>query len=153
LAALASLVFAAPAPDQQDGVFIDPDSPSAKEYAIPLESERRQADPGREPEAGIVQGERSSPIFGAGIERDRQAEGGTSSSDTRGSSEGDVGNDRRNGARSGEPEDDESDVLQAATSNPGPPDGGIGVLLTIGGVAIGVLLLGGLGGVLLRRRS
>jgi len=49
--------------------------------------------------------------------------------------------------------DGDAEVLQAATSNPGPPDGGIGVPLTIGGVAVAVLLLGGLTGLLLRRRA
>ena len=49
-------------------VVIDPDSPSAKEYAIPLENERRQADPETAPQDGVTQGERSSPLFGSGIE-------------------------------------------------------------------------------------
>ena len=43
--------IAAPAGAQEPGVFIDPGSPSAKEYAIPLESERRQADPAQGAEA------------------------------------------------------------------------------------------------------
>jgi hypothetical protein len=49
------------------------------------------------------------------------------------------------------PADDE--VVRAAASNPGAPDGGTKVPLTIGGVAIGVLLVGGLIGLLLRRRA
>ena len=31
---------------QSDGVFVDPDSPTGKQYQLPLESARRQADPG-----------------------------------------------------------------------------------------------------------
>ena len=68
LTLLALLALAAPVRAQEeDGVFIDPDSPSGKEYQLPLETERRQADPSREPSNGIVQGARNSPIFGAGI--------------------------------------------------------------------------------------
>jgi hypothetical protein len=146
MAALASLLLAAPAFAQEDGVFIDPDSPSAKEYRLPLESERRQADPGQEPAAaGIVQGERSAPILGAGIEG-----GGTGAK--RGS------RSKEKAARSSKPQKaapdgDDAEILQAATSNPGPPAGGIGVALIIGGVAVGVLLRGGLAGLLLRRRA
>jgi hypothetical protein len=164
LSALASLAFAAPALAQDDGVYIDPDSPSAKEYSIPLESERRQADPGHDPQAGTVQGERSSPIFGAGIVSGRAAAGATTAraggAETpraERSAADDDKNGRGTGARSRQSKQiargSDAEVLQAATSNPGPPAGGLGVPLTIGGVAIGVLLLGGLVGLLLRRRA
>ena len=148
IAALASLLVAAPASAQEDGVFLDPDSPSAKEYQLPLESERRQADPEQEPSAGIVQGERSSPIFGTGIvggdESERARSGSQSNKD-----------DAPASSRSGEPQPDQRDaeIVEAATSNPGPPAGGVGVALIIGGVAVGVLLLGGVAGLLLRRRA
>ena len=141
--------LAAPARGQEDGVFIDPDSPSAKEYRLPLESERRQADPGQEPSADIVQGARSSPIFGAGIVSDSGGESERAKSN--------AGSTKNDAARSGEPQAAEPDaedaeIVRAATSNPGPPAGGVGVALTIGGVAVGVLLAGGLAGLLLRRR-
>src|SRR4029078_6878430 len=64
---LAGLTFAlgtAPAVAQEPVVFIDPGSPSAKEYALPFESERRQADPGTPQGAAIPQGQRVSPAFG-----------------------------------------------------------------------------------------
>jgi hypothetical protein len=157
LTVLASLMLAPPAEAQDEGVFIDPDSPSAKEYKLPLESERRQADPGQEPGAGIVQGSRSSPIFGAGIVNDDEgeAESGSARRSSRSMDRGDraeQGSDRA-GSRRAERDDRDAEVLQAATSNPGPPDGGIGMPLTIGGLAVGVLILGGLTGLLLRRRA
>jgi hypothetical protein len=161
LAVLAALTFAAPAAAQEEGVFIDPGSPSAKEYDIPLEAERRQADPGRDPGAGIQQGSRSSPIFGEGIVGDGDAAGATSSSapssaakdrDRDAAEERDTAKEpAQKSAPQKSPEDDE--VVRSATSNPGAPDGGTGVPLTIGGVAIGVLLVGGLIGLLLRRRA
>jgi len=151
LALLALLALAAPVRAQEeDGVYIDPDSPSGKEYQLPLESERRQADPSREPSDGIVQGARNSPIFGAGI---------VSRDDGEVAKNGSRRRTARSAASGGEAEprdaerDGDAEVLQAATSNPGPPDGGIGVSLTIGGVAVAVLLLGGLTGLLLRRRA
>lgn len=45
----------APAQAQRDGIFIDPDGPTAREYEIPLEAERRRVE-------GIVRG-------GAGVRR------------------------------------------------------------------------------------
>ena len=159
LAVLAALALATPAMAQEDGVFIDPDSPTAKEYAIPLESERRQADPSQEPSGGIVQGERTSPLFGVGIvsARQRRAVDGSRRAHTAGSS-GDgarkrSGNKPPVGKGAAPKRDGDEAVIQAATSNPGPPAGGAGVPLTIGGVAIGVLLLGGLVGLSLRRRA
>lgn len=155
VAVVAALILAAPAGAQEDGVYIDPDSPSAKEYELPFESERRQADPGQNPSDGIVQGSRTSPLFGAGIvsgdgdEEDGGATKGTSRSEKRG--DGAAGGSSSSKPRMAEGDDDE--VLQAATSNPGAPDGGVGVPLTIGGLAVGVLVLGGLAGLLLRRRA
>ncbi len=84
VAVLASLALAAPAAAQEEGVFIDPGSPSAKEYQIPLESERRQADPEQDPSAEIVQGARSSPLFGAGIVRGDGGNGATGGDDPSG---------------------------------------------------------------------
>jgi hypothetical protein len=146
LTAFATLTLAAPAPAQEEGVFIDPDSPSAKEYRIPLESERRQADPSQEPSSEIVQGARSSPIFGAGI----VAKG--AGSDRNRAQESGAATDGAEPSSAGKPAEADAAILKAATSNPGPPAGGVGMPLTVGGVAAGVLLLGGLAGLLLRRR-
>src|SRR3712207_6668800 len=73
LAAMASVIAMLLAPAgalaQDDGVFIDPDSPSAKEYEIPTESARREAS-GRK--GKVKSGARDAPLFGEGIE-DRSA--------------------------------------------------------------------------------
>jgi hypothetical protein len=79
--ALAALLLAAtgtpPAGAQESGVFVDPDSPAGKEYAIPLEEARRQAAGGSRANPGSGQ-----PLFGEGIER---ADGSASASDGAGS--------------------------------------------------------------------
>ena len=148
MAVLASLLLAAPASAQEDGVFIDPDSPSAKEYSLPLESERRQADPEQEPSAGIVQGERSSPIFGTGIVRGDESERARSGSrstqdDGPDSSRGGRAAAGRARCRDRRGRDIESRAARRRHRR----------ALIIGGVAVGVLLLGGLAGLLLRRRA
>jgi hypothetical protein len=155
------LLLPAVAPAQ---VFVDPDSPTAKEYAIPLESERRQADPDVAPGEGVVQGERSSPLFGVGIEpgsgspsaRESQSDasggGGTASGEEGGG--GAAGSGRGTAAGASDPASSEPpDVVQAASANPGAPDGGIGTPLLIAGVAVAVLAVGGAAGFLLRRRA
>jgi hypothetical protein len=145
VAALSSFVFAQAAFGQEDGVFVDPDSPSAKQYSIPLERERREADPSQEPGAGVQQGARTSPLFGAGIEGVERAAPPRSSE-----------RKPRSTKRSGKPSEpqasDDRKILQAATSHPGAPGGGFEGALAIGSVAIAVLLVGGAAGVLLRRR-
>lgn len=153
VAVVAALMLTAPAGAQEDGVFIDPDSPSAKEYDLPFESERRQADPGQNPSDGIVQGERDSPLFGAGIGSGDEEEGGTTKSRSEERGDGAGGGSSSSKQLEVARDDDDDAVLRAATSNPGAPDGGIGVPLTIGGLAVGVLMLGGVAGLLLRRRA
>jgi hypothetical protein len=146
-AALVSLVAAAGASAQDPGVFIDPGAPSAKEYALPFESERRQADPEQGPGAQIVPGARTSPTFGEGI---------TSGNAPRSASSGgsrDTGERKDDAASEPRASDGEADVVRAAASNPGAPDGGTGVTLAIAGIAVGVLLAGGLAGLLWRRRA
>jgi hypothetical protein len=159
-AALALLMLvAASAPAQ---VFIDPDSPSAKEYAIPLERERRQADPDVAPGGGVVQGDRSSPLFGAGIEPGEASSGGSDSAAQSPSGAGRGGAEPNGAARSGSgavggardaTAGDPPDAVRAAAANPGAPDGGIGTPLLIAGIAAAVLAIGGAAGFLLRRRD
>jgi hypothetical protein len=165
LTILVSLATAAPALAQDEGITIDPDSPSAKEYAIPLERERRQADPAGEADARIEQGTRSSPLFGEGIESTEGGNGeGTAAtvggtagrgdeSGTSGSRGG--GGTERDRARSSRPpvRGTGAAAVLRATTNPGAPTGGVDTALIIGGVAAAVLALGGGAGLLLRRRS
>ena len=149
-AALVSLMTAAGARAQDPGVFIDPGAPSAKEYALPFESERRQADPEQGPSAQIVPGARTSPTFGEGITS------GDAPSSASSSSNGSRDSEERK-ETTGEPRqrtsDGEADDVRRAAANPGAPDGGTGVTLTIAGIALGVLLTGGLAGLLWRRRA
>jgi hypothetical protein len=154
MAAVVSLIFAAPAVAQEDGVFIDPGSPSGKEYAIPLEDERRLADPAQEPSAEIQQGSRSSPIFGTGIS-DGDAEGDASAGAPTSAGEDRDREPFADASRERDPHvsRDDDAVIRGATANPGAPSGGVEVPLTFGGVAVGVLLVGGLAGLLLRRRA
>jgi hypothetical protein len=160
LVALAATVLLAATGSARAQVTIDPDSPSAKEYAIPLENERRQADPGRAPGAGVTQGERSSPLFGEGIEPPDRSQGAAERD--AGAAERDGGARRSGGGSDTSGRDREGsakessrapDIVRAATANPGAPDGGLGTPAVIGGVALAVLLLGGLAGVLVRRRA
>ena len=151
--------LAAPAVAQEPGLVIDPESPSAKEYALPLENERRLADPGTAPDAGIQQGSRSSPAFGTGVSAAAAAGDGANADGGGGGSSG--GTAERGGdddaasvpgqAGSGDAED--KATVRAATANPGAPDGGAGTILMIGGVALAVLLVAGGAGVVLRRRA
>lgn len=151
LAALLSIVPAAPALAQQDeGVFIDPDSPTIKEYAIPLEAERRQADPSQPADEWVQRGSRTSPLFGTGIiTRD------AATAPARGSR---ADNRQRRAeatmAAGVEPQARGADHdARLATVSAGAPDGGAGALLGILGLAIGVVLVGGLLGLLLRRSA
>jgi hypothetical protein len=49
--------------------------------------------------------------------------------------------------------DSDAAVVRAATANPGAPDGGTDVTLTIAGIALSVLFVGGAAGFLWRRRA
>src|SRR5688500_10175816 len=66
LAALALGAGAAPAAAQQDEVFVDPDSPTGREYDIPLERARRDAVQGPGSAAQPYRS-RSAPLFGVGV--------------------------------------------------------------------------------------
>ena len=159
---LALLAIAAPAAAQDDGVVVDPDSPSGKEYAIPLENERRLADPGTEPGAPTQQGARTSPLFGAGISGSGTSGAGSGASGSS-AAHPDAPASKRSGGRArarsrsgpaaGAERPDTPAVVRAAAGNPGAPTGGIGTLLLIGAVGAGTLLVGGAAGLLLRRRA
>jgi|SRR5829696_7351368 len=67
---LVAAFAAPPAAAQEDGVFVDPDSPAGKEYAIPLDEARREA------AGGGGAGRAGQPLFGAGIERAGRSDSG-----------------------------------------------------------------------------
>ena len=128
---------------QEDGVHVDPDSPAGKEYALPLDSARRDAAGG-----GGSAAPSDQPLFGAGISRQGrgqaeergQGEGGgstgkTNPGDRGGSESGGMGGVDASGA-----------VAQAvAESGSGLSAGALTAL-----IALGVLVVGGAVGLSLR---
>ena len=149
------LVLLAPVPAaaQSDDVFIDPDSPTAKQYAIPLESARRQADPSGDgqlaPPGARPTGTGPAALFGEGIAAASRADKRSGSKDSRGQSKS--RGTASSGSATGSAGSD--NPVQAAVSNPGAPSGGIGSTLLIAAGGGLVLLIGGLAGFVLRRRS
>lgn len=152
----------------QDGVTIDRGSPAAKEYALPIEKARRDANDGGR-DRRTTPGEQSAPLFGRGISsRSTPASSSTPSGQARGAASGDAGagrkrppGGRRNAAtRSEKPTDIDSedrriDAAVTGVGGGGPGGGGAGgldgaLVLLLGGAA--VALIGGLGGLLARRR-
>jgi hypothetical protein len=147
LAASAALLgaYAAPAPAQ---VFVDPGSPSGKEYAIPLESARRNAaHEGDDKSTPVAQGERSAPLFGAGLgdeppaDRDGDRPSASGSEPQRQTRDGSGGRVER-----------ALQVTNPVGVGAAPPTGGLDASLTIGAVALSALLLGAVIGSIARRR-
>jgi hypothetical protein len=146
----------------QDGVFIDPGSPTAKEYEIPFESVRRGAEPGADPSASIQQGERNAAPFGEGITSTDRSEGpagqgssGEGSSSTGSSSDSNRGADRSERGQGGDGATEggsTAKIVEAAASNPGAPPASASSTLLYVGAGVLVLALGAGAGVLLRRR-
>jgi opacity protein-like surface antigen len=136
---------AAPA-SAQDGPVVDPDSPTGKEYALPLDSARKQASGKNDSASG---GNEATPLFGEGIES--AGEDATANSERK---------RKRSPSRSdgkGAPSVAASDPQEAAriiaTARPGAPgDGGLSPFVAAGG---GLLLvgIGASAGLALRRRS
>jgi len=149
----------------QDPARPDPDSPAGVEYQLPLDQARRDAAPdpggggggagGGPPGGGSAE---PTPLFGAGITPDRSQSGGEAIADA------DVG-ERPGDERSG----DRADRAAAGAGGPdarspgaGEPaksfsttaaaaDGGGSTALTLGGIALAVVVLGGALGLALRR--
>ena len=156
LLATAALAAPAAAQDPEPGLFIDPDSPSAKEYQLPLENERRQADPGTAPDAAVQQGQRTSPAFGVGVSE--ESAGGGAGNDGGGGGSGGAGGGSGGGDAGDAPgsvtgDAEEAETIRQATAQPGAPDDGLGGTLLAGGIAAVVLAVAGGAGLALRRRS
>lgn len=142
-----ALTFAAPAGARSGAVTVDPDSPSGKEYAIPLESARRAATKGTDDGPGSAsQGQRSAPLFGEGV-GGAPAGGGSKP----GSSHAQL--PQRTSRRSAAGAAGRDAVAGARPVRATVPAGGAGSVLTIGAVAVSVLLLGAVLGSIARRRS
>jgi len=154
----------------QDGVFVDPDSPSGKEYAIPLEEARRDAGAQGRPDR-VRPGERSAELFGAGVgdggsppQAGRETDAGSDrpaadgGAGSRSVGEGVAGSPASSSApRRSSPAPDGSRAGESPAPAVQPsPAGDVGAsdgdLFVVGGVGIGVLALGALIGVVGRRR-
>jgi hypothetical protein len=157
LLAAALLLMAATLPGaamaQQDGVFVDPDSPTGKEYALPAEDARRQADPGsKHGSGGREHGSRPTALFGVGV--GDGGGGGDKPSGGHGGGSPSGGHDRTpvaarpDGGITARTER----ALRAATTHPGPPGGSGGMLAVILGTGAAAVLAGVAGGILIRRR-
>ena len=143
---------AANAAAQGQGVTVDPESPSGKEYAIPLESARRQADP-RVPSRAVESTADSATLFGEGVlapgsngeqSRDRSGAGRPAEKGRRGTRDSDP--------RTAPPRS-VPDVVGIAASRPAAPDGGIGMPILVLGLGLLVVLIGVVTGVVIRRRA
>jgi len=155
IVAAIGLLASAPAAGAQDpGVVLDPDSPTSKEYSIPLEDARRGADPARSGSDEVVPGTRSSAPFGEGIRSgDQAAAGSQPGSQASGGSSRDRDGDSRSGRdRSKRGTSLPPEVLSAA-ARPPTPDSGAGSLFLYGAGGLMVVLLGAALGVLYRRHT
>lgn len=149
LLVLCGLAATAPAASAQDDpVFVDPDSPSGKEYELPIDRARQQGAPQTQ-QGRSAGGTQAAPLFGEGVEADGAAPAaGDSREAPRGARSGDS-TDRANRPR---PDVANARVAAERKAQAAAPEGGAGVAAIVG-VGAGVLLLGGLLGLLLRRRA
>jgi hypothetical protein len=159
---LAALALPAAAQAQAPGVFVDPESPAGKEYAIPLEEARRHGAPDARPGPGS--GDAGPPLFGYGIQRapgGSGAGGGSAGDGSAGSGDsGDADGAAGRGGDRGAGKEADGEVLGAEESaREGRADsmaieaaaqGGSDALLTAG-IAGAVLAVGLLVGFGLRR--
>jgi hypothetical protein len=154
LTCLCVLALAASAHAQ--GPRVDPDSPAGSEYQLPVERAREQARERPTPQAGSSDGERGAraPLFGSGVQEREPAP-----DRPRAAGEPAKADRRRERGRTAEPEPAPELRPDLGTATPevraqaaAPDDGGSGVA-TIAGAALGMLLLGGLGGLAWRRRT
>lgn len=159
VAAVSTSVLLAPAAlAQEDEVFVDPGSPSGKEYELPIDRARQQA--GTSAKKGS--GPREAPLFGEGVERN--ATGGTRSApkSADGKRTKDSDSERRKSRAQADDEEDETASLEAREaenartralrSQAAAPEGGIGIGGVLG-AGVAVLLVGALVGLWLRRRA
>jgi hypothetical protein len=150
---LTLLIFALLAPAawaQDDGVFVDPDSPTGKEYAIPLEEARRQADPSSGGGQKVQPGTRDSPLFGEGIEEEEEDDGSSAGGGSPSGGGGGGGGSSSQPEATATPAPEAREAIERATNNPGAPGDGSPLLLILGGAAL-VLVVGGAAGYAFRR--
>jgi hypothetical protein len=138
IAALLAVSLPAVATAQDDGVTVDPDSPTGKEYAIPLERARQEA-------AGARGSGAETPLFGEGVSASPGAQAKTpdatgSASDPeprKGGSAATPSAEAAEAAPSATRDPEVAQVVAQAAEQPGAPGGtGSTVLVAGGGVAL-----------------
>jgi len=156
---LLACLLLAPGASAQGGVDdpqVDPDSPAGTEYELPIDRARDRARGGGSGGSGGTSGAAGgqAPLFGEGVEEEQAPRSGGESSTAKEapseqtpSSSGGADPPRTAGER---PATSAPEV--ARVQAPAPETGG-GQLATPAAIAAGVLLIGGLAGLLLRRRS
>ncbi len=151
LACLVSLALPGAATAQDDEVFVDPDSPTGREYDIPLERARRDATSKPDPEAASRS--RDAPLFGEGIEPPDEtgaapaAGGGDGKKKQQSSS-----SSRKRPAKSEKRREPLPSTVEAAIQQPGAPGGDGWPLVLVGVAAAGLVGVGVAAGALIRRR-
>jgi hypothetical protein len=129
----------------EPGVHVDPGSPAAKEYALPLNQARQTG-------AGASSSSTSSgPLFGAGI-KPPGAGGSSHSGSGSGTAKatGRGGAAGPNGANTAARLSALPSALLRASSSQASSGGGGSILALLGG-GVAILVLGGLGGMILKR--
>lgn len=139
----------------QDGVVIDDDSPTGKEYAIPVERAREEASGRKGSPSPPAPGE-AAPLFGVGVGEEPdsgggRAEPGGTRPDRQAAGSGSGGGDARGNGSSG----DATRTRTAPTpvrAQVATPAGGTREALLVAGSAGLVITLGAVAGTSLRRR-
>ncbi len=148
--AVAAVGLPAGSASAQDGVVVDPSSPSGKEYAIPLDAARRDAAPGGQNSGGDSQ---SAPLFGEGVGDSQADETIAAGSKPRSEGESRQRKSRSEGTPEPEAKTAEPKLRPARPVAAALPDGDASSTLTVVAVALSVLLLGGVIGSIARRRG
>jgi hypothetical protein len=146
-ASLVTLFLVAPAAPvaAQDGIFVDPGSPPAKEYAVPLEAARREGAAGTTGAPGEV-ASTPAPAFGVGV--------GGSPAKTSGGVNAGISSSDGSSERDGSTQDGiaGSPAAVPLAERVAVHDGGSGPVLLSVGVAAALVALG-VGGAMTLRRS
>lgn len=152
LAASCATPLVKPAAALEPGVHIDPGSPAAKEYALPV-GEARRTGTGREGSASSPAQEAaestSEPLFGAGITRPGSGGGAAGDGRSGAGTNGAVGHrPARSPAKGASTQPTPVFVQRVADGHASPGGGSSDLVLLAGGLAI--LALGAFAGVVLR---
>ncbi|MBJ7470590.1 MAG: hypothetical protein JHD16_04785 [Solirubrobacteraceae bacterium] len=147
LALAASSIFASHATAQEDGVTLDPRDPAAKEYALPVESARRDAS--GEEASGVQHGSADSAPFGAGVTASGAPASGSAAGDD--SASGAAATDVAGAPNAGVTSESGtgSTTVPGATPVNASADGP-GSTATLLGGGLAALLIVGIGGLALR---